>query len=153
GFHPQLGRLRALYDRGLVAVIQGVGYPNPNRSHFRSMDIWHSARPDIFERTGWLGRYLDACQRATGQHPLPAVSAGDQLNSMFYTGATLVPAVASIGAFSLQTRTGQANDRQRQLQMLRNIYSQAGNWSAHEVLIRKTTIQALDASEQLQAAA
>ena len=53
GFHPALGKLKGLYDEGTLAVVQGVGYPNPNRSHFRSMDIWHSASPDTFERSGW----------------------------------------------------------------------------------------------------
>ena len=46
GFHPSLEALRGLYQKGQVAVIQGVGYPNPNRSHFKSMDIWQSASPD-----------------------------------------------------------------------------------------------------------
>jgi uncharacterized protein (DUF1501 family) len=148
GFHPSLGGLKRLYDQGLLAVVQGVGYPNPNRSHFRSMDIWHSARPDTFERTGWLGRYLDACQ--CGQdRPLPAISAGDALNSIFYTEHTLVPAVASIGAFSLRTQTSST----RPVETLRNIYNQAGAWPAHEALIRRTTLAALDGADQLQRAA
>jgi uncharacterized protein (DUF1501 family) len=152
GLHPGLVGLKTLYDQGMVAVIQGVGYPNPNRSHFRSMDIWHTARPDILERTGWLGRYLDACQ--CGQDgPLPAVSAGDQLNSMFYADTTLVPAVASIGAFSLQTESGDRNSRQMQIQTIRNIYNQAGNWPAHEALMRKTALKALDSADQVQQAA
>src|ERR1051326_7643158 len=45
GLHPGLSKFKALFDQGKLAVVQGVGYPNPNRSHFRSMDIWHSARP------------------------------------------------------------------------------------------------------------
>jgi uncharacterized protein (DUF1501 family) len=152
GLHPNLGGLKSLYDQGLVAVVQGVGYPNPNRSHFRSMDIWHTARPDIIERTGWLGRYLDACQCGQDQ-PLPAVSAGDQLNSLFYAEHTLVPAVASIGGFSLQTESGDRNSRQVQIQTLRNIYQQAGNWPAHEAMMRKTAIQAMDGADQLAQAA
>ena len=146
GLHPSLDKLKALYDAGKVAVIQGVGYPNPNRSHFRSMDIWHSARPDTFERSGWLGRYLDACQCGQDQ-PLPAISAGDQLNSIFYTEHTLVPAVASIGAFSFHAQGT------RQVETLKGIYNQAGAWPAHEALIRKTTLAALDGADQLQRAA
>src|SRR6266480_899684 len=45
GFHPAMAPLKALYDEGKVAVLQGIGYPNPIRSHFRSMDIWHTAEP------------------------------------------------------------------------------------------------------------
>jgi uncharacterized protein (DUF1501 family) len=61
GLHPNLAPLKSLYDNGMMSVIQGVGYPNPNRSHFRSMDIWHTAEPDN-ERTtsGWLGRFFDS---------------------------------------------------------------------------------------------
>jgi uncharacterized protein (DUF1501 family) len=60
-------------DQGKVAVVQGVGYPNPNRSHFRSMDIWHTARPGSFERSGWLGRYVDACQCGQDPQALPGL--------------------------------------------------------------------------------
>ncbi len=149
GLHQNLDKLKGLYDQGKVAVIQGVGYPNPNRSHFRSMDIWHSARPDTFERSGWLGRYLDACQCATSSS-LPAISVGDQLNTMFWTDMTLVPAVASIGSYSFATDGKYRNDRQSQLQTLQNIYSQAGTWSQYESLIRKETLNALAGSDQLQ---
>src|SRR6266536_621777 len=149
GLHPNLKHFKGLYDQGRLAVIQGVGYPNPNRSHFRSMDIWHSARPESFERSGWLGRYVSACQCAQ-DNALPAISVGDQLNTMFWTDTTLVPAVASIGAFSFLTDTKYKNDRTFQMQTLQNIYSQAGNWSAYEGLIRRGTLQALAGSDELQ---
>ena len=149
GLNPNLSKLKAMYDQGRVAVVQGVGYPNPNRSHFRSMDIWHSARPDTFERSGWLGRYVSACECAQ-DNALPAISVGDQLNPMFWTDTTLVPAVASIGAFSFITDTKYKNDRTFQMQTLQNIYSQAGNWSAYEGLIRRGTLQALAGSDELQ---
>src|SRR5437588_272391 len=149
GLNPNLSKLKALYDQGKVAIVQGVGYPNPNRTHFRSMDIWHSARPDTFERSGWLGRYVSACECAQ-DNALPAISVGDQLNPMFWTDTTLVPAVASIGAFSFITDTKYKNDRTFQMQTLQNIYSQAGNWSAYEGLIRRGTLQALAGSDELQ---
>jgi uncharacterized protein (DUF1501 family) len=61
GLHPALTSLKGLYDDGSLAILNSVGYPNPDRSHFRSMDIWHSASPaDQYWTTGWLGRYLDA---------------------------------------------------------------------------------------------
>ena len=53
GFHPAMAPLKALYDQGKVAVMQGIGYPNPIRSHFRSMDIWHTSEPDE-NGHGWL---------------------------------------------------------------------------------------------------
>jgi uncharacterized protein (DUF1501 family) len=59
GLHPSLTGLKGLFDDGLMSVIQGVGYPNPNRSHFKSMDIWHTADTSA-TGNGWLGRYFDA---------------------------------------------------------------------------------------------
>jgi uncharacterized protein (DUF1501 family) len=60
GLHPAMTAMKELYDEGHVAVVQGIGYPNPSRSHFRSMDIWHTARPgDLEASKGWLGRSLE----------------------------------------------------------------------------------------------
>jgi uncharacterized protein (DUF1501 family) len=58
GFNPNLMPIKELFDEGNVAVINGVGYDNPNRSHFRSMDIWHTALPDDIGTEGWLGRVI-----------------------------------------------------------------------------------------------
>ena len=58
GFNPTLKPIKDLYDQGKVAVLNGVGYPNPNRSHFRSMDIWHTCEPDKIGTEGWLGRVI-----------------------------------------------------------------------------------------------
>jgi uncharacterized protein (DUF1501 family) len=61
GFHPALAKLNLLYDKGYLTVINNVGYPNPDRSHFRSMDIWQSAsNANEYLTTGWVGRYLDS---------------------------------------------------------------------------------------------
>ncbi|MBK8966384.1 MAG: DUF1501 domain-containing protein [Saprospiraceae bacterium] len=73
GLHPELQALKRLYDGGDLAVLHNVGYPNPDRSHFRSMDIWHSASPaDEYWSTGWLGRYLDAQCSGGGREICPA---------------------------------------------------------------------------------
>lgn len=59
GLHPQMTALKDLYEDGLCTIVQGVGYPNPNRSHFKSMDIWQTADTTA-TGNGWLGRYFDA---------------------------------------------------------------------------------------------
>lgn len=65
GLNPAMTAFKELYDQGYVSVINNVGYPNPDRSHFRSMDIWQSASSATdYLSTGWLGRYLDSqCQQ------------------------------------------------------------------------------------------
>jgi len=61
GLHPSLTHLKSLYDEGSLAILNNVGYPNPDRSHFRSMDIWQTAsNSNEVLNSGWLGRYLDA---------------------------------------------------------------------------------------------
>jgi uncharacterized protein (DUF1501 family) len=61
GLHPSLTALRELYDDGSLGILNNVGYPNPDRSHFRSMDIWQTGSASTeFITTGWVGRYLDA---------------------------------------------------------------------------------------------
>jgi uncharacterized protein (DUF1501 family) len=72
GLHPAMTRLRGLYDDGLCSVVQSVGYPNPNRSHFASMDIWHTADTNG-TGDGWLGRYIDSqcCGYGKGESGTP----------------------------------------------------------------------------------
>ncbi len=80
GLHPALTAFRALHEEGHLAVYNGVGYPNPDKSHFRSMDIWHSASDsNVILQTGWLGRYLDAkCAGST--RPTKALEVDDTLS-------------------------------------------------------------------------
>jgi uncharacterized protein (DUF1501 family) len=75
GLHSSLARVKGLFDQKKVAIVHGVGYPEPTRSHFRSMDIWQTARPDTNELTGWLGRWHDA----TGPDPLRMVNIGSSI--------------------------------------------------------------------------
>ncbi|MGB1217425.1 MAG: DUF1501 domain-containing protein [Saprospiraceae bacterium] len=72
GFNPALSALRNIYDNGEISIVNSVGYPNPDRSHFRSMDIWHTASDSSeYLSTGWLGRYLDSeCQSCKAYHAL-----------------------------------------------------------------------------------
>ncbi|SVA88185.1 uncharacterized protein METZ01_LOCUS141039, partial [marine metagenome] len=56
GLHPEMGPLKKVWDRGDMAIIHGIGYENAPRSHFRSMDIWHTCEPDKLGTEGWLGR-------------------------------------------------------------------------------------------------
>jgi uncharacterized protein (DUF1501 family) len=80
GLHPALKSFRSLYDEGALGIMNGVGYPNPDRSHFRSMDIWQSASDsDKYVNNGWLGRYLDA-QCAGCDVPTQAIEVDDTLS-------------------------------------------------------------------------
>ena len=84
GFHPAMTGFKSLYDSGNLSVVQGVGYPNPNRSHFRSTEIWQTASDsETFEKYGWLGRYFDnACG---GSDPAVGVAIEQQLPQSFFS--------------------------------------------------------------------
>lgn len=87
GFHPAMTGFKDLYDSGNLAVVQGVGYPNPNRSHFRSTEIWQTASDsETFEKYGWIGRYFDnAC---AGCDPAIGVAIEQQLPQSFFSASS-----------------------------------------------------------------
>ncbi len=86
GLHPAARGLKELYDDGKLAIVQGVGYPNPNRSHFTSTDIWHTGDPRLELRGGWLGRSLGRVAR---------MIAADRPTRVYYV---------SMGGFDTHTR-------------------------------------------------
>jgi uncharacterized protein (DUF1501 family) len=83
--HPSLVRLKRRYDAGTVAIVRGVGYPEPDHSHFRSMSIWQTASPQTAVSSGWLGRWLDATAQNAADRGGPIQAVG--------VGATLTPAL------------------------------------------------------------
>jgi uncharacterized protein (DUF1501 family) len=92
GLNPGMKGLAQLWGQRQLAIVRGVGYPQPDHSHFRSMDIWQTASPAEPVSTGWIGRWLDA----TGDDPLRAVNIGPVLPPLAvgekYTAAALSPA-------------------------------------------------------------
>jgi uncharacterized protein (DUF1501 family) len=100
GFHPAMTGLTELYQKGAVGVVQGVGYPNPSQSHFRSMDVWHAASLAETLTDGWLGR-------AMGKKSLPGyhlAASGNEAAPLALTGAPAkVPSLGSLADFQLKT--------------------------------------------------
>jgi uncharacterized protein (DUF1501 family) len=82
GLNGKLTGFKSLHDEGHLAIVQSVGYPNPNRSHFRSTEIWQTATDaNQFASEGWLGRYFDSC--CSGAEPTVGVAVGDQTPQAF----------------------------------------------------------------------
>jgi uncharacterized protein (DUF1501 family) len=96
GLNPGMTGLKAQWDAGTLAVVRGVSYPQPDHSHFRSMDIWQTASPDHPTSTGWLGRWLDA----NGRDPLQAVSLEPVLPPLL-AGATTAGAALPLSGLAL----------------------------------------------------
>lgn len=98
GLNPAMTGLAKQWQNGSLAIVRGVGYPEPDHSHFRSMDIWQTARPQSAVHTGWIGRWLDA----TGDDPLRAVCVGPVL-PMLAIGETTTAAALSTSGQGLAT--------------------------------------------------
>ena len=100
GLNPGMRSLKAMYDRGSVAIVQGVGYPNPDHSHFRSTEIWQTAAPERYEHTGWLGRYFDGADLPP-QNMFKGVSVSRVLPEVLVSDRTDIPAIPSLGGYTL----------------------------------------------------
>jgi uncharacterized protein (DUF1501 family) len=96
GLNPSLTGLKALYDAKRLAIVRGVGYPRPDRSHFRSMDIWQTASPAHPSSTGWLGRWLDHA----GRDPRSAISLEPVLPPVL-AGANCAGAAVPLGGVAV----------------------------------------------------
>jgi uncharacterized protein (DUF1501 family) len=99
GLHPNLTSFKSLYDAGQLAILQGVGYPNPNRSHFRSMEIWQTARPEgPTPDQGWLGAFLAEIYQA-GASPFECVNFGTSVPQALHTVHAPVAALQDTSSF------------------------------------------------------
>ena len=122
GLHPSMAALRPFFDEGKLAIVQGIGYPNPDRSHFRSMDIWHTAEPDEMAEDGWLGKTIhDIDPRA--DNPLLAVNVGRGLPRAFHLPGVSVASVASIDSYGVLTSMSAATQRASALDVLTRMYA------------------------------
>lgn len=126
GFHPQLSGVAELLEAGKLSIIQNVGYENPNRSHFESMDIWHSCqRKDRVRSTGWLGRWLD--QRAEQGLPGGGVHIGQEERPLALAAdRTTATSIASIERFQLQL-TGRGSVEDQKLKRILNANRQGNS--------------------------
>lgn len=168
GLHPQMRGMAELFERGRLAIVQGVGYPNPNRSHFESMDIWHSCQrgdeatggvATAQARTGWLGRTLD-CLPGKQRGEVTALHLGrGALPLALVARQTAVPSVESLDRFQLRSSDGGlsvAALRELSAASLSLDWPTANNDAAEHPsaalvqFVRQTALTALDASGKLQ---
>jgi uncharacterized protein (DUF1501 family) len=108
GLNPVLAPLKKLYDAGSVAIVQGVGYPDPDHSHFRSTEIWQTAAPGKYEPTGWLGRYLDDAGLPK-QNLFNAVAISNVLPEALIARGTDVPAIDALRGYGLRSDRNSAD--------------------------------------------
>lgn len=110
GLNPSMRSLKSLYDRRMVAIVQGVGYPNPDHSHFRSTEIWQTAAPDRYEHTGWLGRYFDDASMPR-ENLFKGVAISKVLPEAMVSARTDIPSIPGLGSYNMMAdRNAAARD-------------------------------------------
>lgn len=147
GLHPRMQGMRKLIESSRLGIVQGVGYPNPDRSHFRSMDIWNSAQRNVeHPRDGWLGRTLQQSKYDAGTD-VPALHLGsDELPLALASRQLAVPSIESMDGFQLRADDGSVP--LATLKTLAEIRRPAGA-SLLDFLCR-STLNAYAASQQVQ---
>ena len=151
GLHPSMTGINDLYKQGKVGVILGAGYPKPNRSHFRSIEIWQTGDPDRIIETGWLGRYLDlsASHTCGSDYPLPAVNVDSSLPKTLSAERVVVPSVANVYDFKFVTDQHYQQDRKFQLEVFNNIYAKFDMDRPNVDMLRRVGMDSIEAADYL----
>ena len=123
-FHPEMSAFKDLYDRGMVGIVQGIGYPNSNRSHFRGMDIWHTCEPDKVSTIGWVGRTLKELD-PDGENPLAGINFGVGLPRAMAMPGVPVTSVANLDNYGLMTGIDAQDQRDQALDIFKQMYGPA----------------------------
>ncbi len=148
--------LKSLFDDGQMAVIQGVGYPNPNRSHFVSMDVWHTADPDLKTHNGWLGRYFDSCCNGADPSPSDGVAVMGEA-PLAMQGEKFMP-LAFESPDSLRWRSGERDPQAAEtFRKLNNLDGdtplvQAGNDGELAAYLQRAALQAQVGADEIRGA-
>jgi uncharacterized protein (DUF1501 family) len=151
GLHPGMQGLRTLWQDGQLAVVQGVGYPNPERSHFESMDVWHSADPKRNATTGWLGRAAGEIDNRAGG--VPILHTGNNRQTLLLAGAPGGGAVTVSEQNSFRLELGGADGRQKaRRQLLEKLAAPTGKAGEDDLVAfaQRRQLQTLTAVEQLR---
>src|ERR1051326_515536 len=126
GFHPAMRAIKPFWDAGKMAIISGVGYPNPNYSHFRSMDIWYTCEPDKVATDGWLGKTVREID-PKAENVLTAVNFGRGLPRALSLSGVPVASVAQLDTYGLLTSLSSVSQRQSALDVFTCLYDDGWN--------------------------
>ena len=147
-FHENASRLKNLYDEGKVSIVQGIGYPNSNRSHFRGMDIWHTCEPDKLGTEGWLGlaiREMDPKQ----ENVLTGINIGRGLPRAMSVIGVPVTSIGDIDKYGVMNDVEKLHIRDKSIQAFKNIYGQAIGTGPVNEYIGKTGLEILKGADML----
>ena len=150
GFTPSMRPIKRLWDEGKVAVINGIGYPNPNRSHFRSMDVWHTAQNEGVGSEGWLGRVIRDFD-PNAENVVTGVNFGRGLPRALYAKGVPVASVGNLETYGMFPDIKDEAARKLALQAFSQMYGGSGK-DVISQFISQTGTSALKGADVLRAA-
>jgi uncharacterized protein (DUF1501 family) len=151
GFNPSMGPIKRLWDDGKVAIINGIGYPHPDRSHFRSMDIWHTAEPEKIGKEGWLGRVIRTLD-PKGDNVLTGINFGRGLPRALGCRGVPVASVGNLETYGLYPDLQEERSRQFALQTFTKMYGGGAGRDAVMSFLGQTASDALKGADILRTA-
>ena len=151
GFHPAMEPLKRIYDEGKMAIIQGVGYPNPSRSHFRSRDIWHTCEPEKVGEEGWLGRTVRDID-PNRQNVLTGVNFGRGLPRAMAVPGVPVASVGNLETYGVLTGIDDEDQRMKALDFFSKVYAPMIGQGPVVDYLAQTGLDALKGAEILSTA-
>jgi len=149
--HPAMGPMADIYRTGDMAIIHGIGYADSVRSHFRAMDIWHTAEPDKVGTEGWLGKVIREID-PKGENPVTAVNIGQGLPRALVAPNVSVASVADVETYGLLTSVEEEKVREKMLTRFSNMYGAALGSGPVMDYLGQTGIDALNGAEILKVA-
>ena len=111
-FHPNMALMKKFYDEGKLAIIHGIGYEDSPRSHFRSMDIWHTCEPDTVGTEGWVGRVIRDLD-AKGENVLKGINFGQGLPRAMALRGVPVTSVSDLASYGVMTGVPSIAEQER----------------------------------------
>jgi uncharacterized protein (DUF1501 family) len=151
GMHPAMGPMKDIFESGDMAIIHGIGYANSPRSHFRSMDIWHTCEPDTVGTEGWLGRALKNLD-PNGENPVTGVNVDMALPRALVAPGVSVASVADLANYGLLTNIEQEQQRLQILDRFANMYGPAVGTGQVMEYLGQTGLDALKGADILKVA-
>ena len=149
GFHPAAASLKDMFDAGDVAIVQGIGYENSNRSHFRAMDIMHTAEPNAIATEGWLAKAIRQLD-PEGKDVLTGVSFGRGLPRAMAAPGVRVTSVGDLDTYGLMTSVDIKEDRAEAMDIFKRFYTPAIGSGATMSYLQQTGDDVLTGIDQLQ---
>ena len=148
GFNPAASRLKDMYDNNDVAVVQGIGYPNASRSHFRGMDILHTCEPDRISTEGWVAKLIERLDPHK-ENPLTGVNIGRGLPRAMVKAGVTATSVGDLDNYGLMPDIAAEEDRNRDLEIFKRMYTPAVGAGMVMDYLRQTGIDSLAGADVL----